>query len=97
MKKIKFQWDIGNKFKSVIKHGITNIEAESMFYDENLVIFSDEKHSNTEIRYICIGKSIFDRILFSSFTFRNSKIRVIGTRPANKKNKANYYDYQTRK
>ena len=88
--KIVFQWDAGNKYKSLLKHGITNLEAESIFYDDNKIIYFDTTHSNTENRYICIGKSIFGRVLFSYFTVRNTKIRVIGTRPANKKNKTEY-------
>lgn len=90
MKKIYFQWDDGNKHKSVIKHGISNHEAESVFYDPENVISLDIKHSITEKRYICIGESYLNRILISIFTVRNGEIRVISTRIANKKIKHEY-------
>ncbi len=90
MKELKFEWDKGNEHKSVLKHGISNDEAESVFYDSNLVIYSDIKHSIVEKRYICVGKSFLDRILISVFTMRGSKIRIISTRVANKKFRNEY-------
>ena len=88
---VKFEWDDANKHKSLLKHGITNQEAETAFDDSQRLIFYDEKHSEEEDRYICIGKSDLDNILYTVFTFRNGKIRIISTRPANKKN-IGYYE-----
>jgi uncharacterized DUF497 family protein len=86
----KFQWDRGNLQKNLLKHGITNEEAESVFDDELRIITSDLKHSEEEIRYICVGKSKFDRVLYVAFTIRKKKYRIISCRPANKKNRQTY-------
>ncbi|MCO5232842.1 MAG: BrnT family toxin [Chitinophagales bacterium] len=43
MERIKFEWDDGNKHKSVNKHGVSNAEAESVFYDEELYMKEDKK------------------------------------------------------
>jgi len=80
----QFDWDEGNQHKSVIKHGVSNDEAESIFFDRKKVIaLSDQTHS--EIRYLCTGLSNQNRILTAYITLRGGLIRIIGTRPANKK------------
>jgi uncharacterized DUF497 family protein len=94
MPPITFQWDKGNESKSVHKHGITNIEAESIFGDGNKKILYDSKHSTNEIRYICIGKSEYERILYVYFCIREGKVRIIGSRLANRKNK-DFYEKAT--
>ena len=90
MSRIVFEWDEGNKHKSVLKHGISNEEAESIFMDKNKILVLDNKHTKAEIRYICIGKSYVNRVLFCSYTIRNHKIRIISTRIADKKIKNEY-------
>ena len=45
------------------------------------------KHSISEKRYICIGKSNENRVLFCYFTIRGIKMRIIGIRIANEKKK----------
>ena len=88
--KYEFDWDRGNESKSLEKHGIGNPETESVFDDPNLYMSPDEKHSLTEKRYICIGKSVLGRVLFIVFTRRMDYIRVISSRPANAKNRMLY-------
>ena len=43
-KKITFDWDQWNIQKNEIKHGISTLESESVFYDSKLKIFEDLKH-----------------------------------------------------
>jgi uncharacterized DUF497 family protein len=84
----KFDWDQGNRQKSVDKHRIENEEAETIFSDrDKLVIIS---HRSDEIRYLCVGISCEKRILTSYFLVRNGKIRIIGTRVARKSERENY-------
>jgi uncharacterized DUF497 family protein len=90
MPPITFDWDKGNENKSVHKHAITNIEAESAFDDPNKKIVYDSKHSAAEMRYICLGRGLYGRILYVYFCIREGKVRIIGTRLANKKNRAFY-------
>lgn len=85
-----FDWDQWNIQKSFLKHGITNEEAESVFDDINQFHFPDLKHSLEEERYICIAKSCFGRILYTAYTFRNGKIRIISTRLADQEERQEY-------
>tara|TARA_R110000868_G_scaffold8205_3_gene42599 strand:- start:186144 stop:186392 length:249 start_codon:yes stop_codon:yes gene_type:complete len=72
-----FEWD---NFKNSInnkKHGVSFTEAQYAFTDPNRVILIDDKHSDVEKRYFCIGK-IDKGIVTVRFTYRDSKIRMIG-------------------
>ena len=80
-----FEWDGGNVDKNYLKHGVSNTEAEEVFFDDTLIVFEDVEHSQHERRYRCLGKTDKDRKLFVFFTVRNSKIRIISVRDMNKK------------
>ena len=89
--KIKgFEWDKGNIDKSFRKHGITAKEAEEAFLDERTFLQEDIKHSEKEKRFIAISTTNQNKILFSIFTLRNDKIRIVSTRIANKKERRLY-------
>ncbi len=87
---VGFEWDQGNIEKSYLKHGITIRETEESFLDENVFLQEDIKHSEKEERFIAISKTTKNKTLFSIFTIRNKKIRIISTRPANKKERRLY-------
>ncbi len=81
----KFQWDSGNESKSQQKHGITTTEAEEIFYDKDILPLGIQTQPlPTEIRFGVIGKTANEKILFVSFTLRESEIRIISARKANK-------------
>lgn len=85
-----FEWDKWNVDKSYQKHGITPREAEEVFVDKYLFFQDDIKHSKEEGRFIGIGKSNDNRTLFTVFTKRDNKIRIISARLANKKERRLY-------
>ena len=87
---IRFDWNQGNIDKSYKKHGITPNEAEDVFLDINIAIEKDIKHNEVESRYIAIGKTMQEKLLFVVFTFRNNMIRVISARKVNKKERRLY-------
>lgn len=85
VKKIfEFEWDKGNIDKN-LKHDVEDQETEEPFLDENKVIFKDKIHSDKEERFVLIGKSRQDRLLYIIFTKRGKKIRIISARDINKK------------
>lgn len=91
LKELEFNWDQWNIQKNEIKHGVSRLEAESIFFDPHLKIFKDIKHSTTqEQRWICYGKSRVHRILMIAFTLRRKKIRIISARQASKKERQVY-------
>ena len=73
-----FEWDKEKNLENIEKHGISFKEAEEAFFDKYRIIQKDEKHSELEVRWYCIGKTSKD-ILTVRFTYRGkNKIRIIG-------------------
>ncbi|MBI2464709.1 BrnT family toxin [Candidatus Shapirobacteria bacterium] len=89
-KSIEFLWDKGNLDKNWLKHQVLTSESEEIFYDDSKIILKDILHSNTEDRFIILGKTKKNRLLFIAFTKRNNKIRIISARNADKKEKKLY-------
>lgn len=75
---MNFEWDDRKDLENVEKHGLSFYEAQEAFFDENRVILQDAKHSSTEKRYFCIGKTAEGGIATVRFTLRNGRIRIIG-------------------
>lgn len=90
---VGFDWDDGNRDKSLVKHGVTNAECEEAFGDENRVVREDVVHSQTEARHYLIGKTNKGRTLFISFTVRKEFIRIISARDINRKERLYYYEH----
>ena len=86
----RFKWDRGNIDKSYEKHGIIPNEAEEVFTDKHVGIEKDVKHQEKEERFIAIGKTLEEKLLFVVFTLRETVIRVISARRANKKERRLY-------
>ena len=89
-KLLGFEWDQWNTDKSYKKHGITPNETEEVFLDESVKIEKDVKHQQQEERFIAIGRTTENKVLFVVFTIRTDKIRIISGRIANKKEKEVY-------
>lgn len=85
-----FEWDKGNIDKSYQKHGTTPKETEELFLDEDVLLLEDVKHSQKEERYIAIGQTAENKVLFTVFTIRDNKMRIISARRANKKERRRY-------
>lgn len=80
----EFDWDTGN-LEHIQKHNVNESECEEVFFDEKKVIFKDILHSELEERFILLGKTKKDRLLYIIFTKRGEKIRIISARDINKK------------
>ena len=81
----EFEWDDGNQYKSLLKHGVSNDEAESAFFDEEGLVYK-----TWDGRYVLLGKSSAGRYLFQAFEIRNKRIRIISSRPMTQKEKRHY-------
>ena len=75
-----FDWDVGNSGKSERKHGVTDREAEEIFFSKPLVVARSSK-GGPEIRYAALGKTYGSRFLTVVFTIRSNRIRVFSARP----------------
>lgn len=72
-----FEWDEAKDQANQEKHKVSFAEAQEAFFDVGRLIIKDEKHSSSEDRYFCIGKTA-NRVLTVRFTMRGATIRVIG-------------------
>lgn len=88
---LEFDWDQWNVQKNESKHGISTLDAESLFYDPYLIIFMDKVHSTkTEKRWIAFGIGLTNKLLMCAFTIRDKKIRIISCRAASKNERGIY-------
>lgn len=87
-----FDWDAGNARKSGDKHGVSQAEAEQIFFNDPLLVVADMKHSQTEARFHALGKTDTERLLHLTFTLRAEQtlIRVVSARPMHKKERLIY-------
>ncbi len=86
----EFEWDKGNKDKNYAKHGVSNEECEEVFFDPHKRIIQPGLSLSGEERFILIGKTKKNRLLFLVFTIRKNKLRVISARDLNKKERSLY-------
>lgn len=86
-----FDWDEGNVRKNE-KHGVTQQEAEEIFFNEPLIVADDVKHSLGEKRYQALGITNGGRRLHSTFTLRrhDTLIRIISARDMSRKERGIY-------
>lgn len=89
-KAFEFIWDKGNIDKNWEKHGVANKESEEAFFDEAKVIYKDVFHSRVEERFILLGKTKENRLLYVVYTIRREKIRIISARDINNKERKFY-------
>lgn len=87
-----FQWDAGNDRKSADKHGVSQGEAEQVFFNEPLLVVSDDHHSGVEPRLHALGRTDDGRLLHVTFTLRERErlIRVISARDMHRKERRRY-------
>ncbi|KKU02544.1 MAG: hypothetical protein UX99_C0002G0010 [Candidatus Amesbacteria bacterium GW2011_GWB1_47_26] len=74
---LEFDWDKGN------------LESEEAFLDYLALISNDPTHSQTEARWLLLGKTN-NKLLAVIFTLRNKKIRVISARQMGHKERQKY-------
>ena len=67
-------------------------EAESVFFNDPLIVVEDTKHSETEPHFNALGKTTQNRWLHVTFTLRQNAtmIRVISARDMHRKERKAY-------
>lgn len=82
-----FVWDDDKNKGNIKKHGVSFEEAKTIFFNEQLEIFYDPDHSQSEDRYIAVGISQKGRILLVVHceNHQGTDIRIISARKTTKK------------
>ena len=92
MESIQFEWDENKNRINQRKHGISFLEAKTVFYDEEALVIDDPEHSEQEDRFIILGLSSRANLLVVCHCNRASDtvIRIISARKATK-TESKYY------
>ena len=85
-----FEWDAGNSDKSWRRHGVSQGEAEQVFFNRPIVVAGDPKRSEPELRHFALGRTDAERRLLVVFTVRGSLLRVISARPMSRRERRIY-------
>jgi uncharacterized DUF497 family protein len=85
-----FEWDDDKSDSNQTKHGISFVEAASVFNDDLGILSSDPTHSLGEDRFLLIGVSLERRILIVVHVERSERIRIISARAATPRERRDY-------
>jgi uncharacterized protein len=78
-----YEWDPAKAADNERKHGVSFDEAKTVFVDPFAETFDDPDHSADERRFITIGMSAQQRLLFLAHTDRGGdRLRIISARVA---------------
>ncbi|MBR0164648.1 MAG: BrnT family toxin [Lachnospiraceae bacterium] len=96
MNDIRFAWDEKKNNLNQRKHGIAFEEAETVFYDENAILFDDPEHSEDEDRFLILGISRTERLCIVSHCYRDKDavIRIISARKATSNETKTYNEFR---
>lgn len=84
------RWDPEKAHSNARKHGVTFMEAASVFRDVLSITIRDPVHSTEEDRYITIGRSDRGRTLVVVHSDLGETIRVISARRATRRERREY-------
>lgn len=77
-----FEFDPAKATSNLGKHGISFAEAMTVFSDPLSSTLPDDQHSIDEERFITVGMSSRNRVLFVVYTDTTNGVRIIGARRA---------------
>jgi uncharacterized DUF497 family protein len=92
----EFDWDPVKAQTNIGKHGVDFERAATVFRDPLAVTIPDEKHGETEARWITLGKDTVGRYVLVIHTFEwltndRGRVRLISAR---RPTKAEIFDYE---
>ncbi len=92
---IRFTWDERKNRLNQRKHGVSFVEAQTVFYDKMARLIDDPEHSLDEERAIMLGMSQRMRLLIVCHAYyaQEQVIRIISARKATKTEQQQYTQY----
>ena len=84
MNHLSFEWDERKSVANAKKHGVSFVEAKSVFVDERGKLIDDPDHSGDEDRFVLLGLSGALRLLLVCHCCRGdgNVVRIISARKA---------------
>ena len=92
---LTFEWDENKSKQNFNKHGVTFVEAKTVFNDPFAITIEDPDHSDKEDRYLDIGLYFKGKMLVVWYTERDDSIRIIGCRKAKRFERNAYEERKT--
>jgi uncharacterized DUF497 family protein len=86
---VQFEWDPEKARRNRKKHGVVFADAVGVFEDELALTVSDP-HSESEERFITVGRGPLGRVLVVIYTWRGDRIRLISAREATSQERRQY-------
>jgi uncharacterized protein len=87
----EFEWDDGNSTKNLDKHDISTMEAEEVFYSKNILPLGLQYQPEVnEERHAFLSETATGKKIFTCFTVRNKRVRVINIRAMSKAERFHY-------
>lgn len=91
---MEFEWDPAKAARNFDKHGVSFDDAGSVFGDALAITYDDPDHSQEEQRFLTFGHSMDGHLLVVAHTDRGGRIRIIGARRANRRERKFYEERQ---
>ncbi|MDD2652879.1 MAG: BrnT family toxin [Sulfurimonas sp.] len=95
MNSLKFEWDLAKASSNIKKHGISFVEAKTVFDDDFARLIPDPDHSEDEERFILLGMSYILKILTVVHCYRDEDgvVRIISARASTKNEERQYKEF----
>ena len=92
--KILFEWDSRKAEENLAKHGVSFVEAGTVFYDDSALFIVDPDHPPGETRFIILGRSAQMRLLVVCHCDGSEAdaYRIISARRATRREAAKYME-----
>ena len=86
----EFEWDLAKASANQQRHGVSFVEAATVFFDPLSVTVADPLHSIDEQRFVITGLSYQHRLLVVVHADRGDRIRIISARLATRSEREKY-------
>ena len=91
---LRFEWNARKAALNLKQHGISFSEASTVFGDPLSITINDPDHSESEQRFLDVGRSNLGRLIVVSYTERGERIRIISARPPTQSEQRQYEEAQ---
>jgi uncharacterized protein len=85
-----FQWDAGNWDKNWRKHRVAAYECEQVFFNQPLIVRSEEPAGKKDPDFYALGQTDEGRWRFIAFIVRSRQIRVVSARDMTPRERKEY-------
>jgi uncharacterized DUF497 family protein len=87
---VEYEWDPDKDRTNLEKHGISFVEASTVFLDPLHITILDERYAIGEFRFRTIGYTVTSRLVVVAHTDRENRVRIITAREATTRERRQY-------